>query len=365
MGRTRGSGEGSIYKNGKTWRGQIIIGGRRLSVSGKTRKEVSARLAEVKTKELQGIYIEPNGMLVEDWISYWLKIKKEPRLTTRSYEQLVGQFETHIIPYLGKYRVQELSRIIIENAFIESFDDKKYATNTVMMYFRNFKSCIQYAVDCELLLKNPCAAVEINPHEDSKKISAYTPGEQEKLIHKCKYGNTNERFYYFLICTGLRFCEAAALMWDDIDLDTGMIKITKSSTVENGSSIIQYKTKTKAGLRTIYVGENVIEWLKWHKKTSSTINPKNLLFQNTQHGIMCHSTCSNALKLLCENLDIDYRGMHAFRHTWATRAMESKVDIKVVSEMLGHSDVTTTMNIYQDVLDNQKIKAACTLNAQY
>lgn len=68
---------------------------------------------------------------------------------------------------------------------------------------------------------------------------------------------------------------------------------------------------------------------------------------------------------LQEKLGIKHQGMHALRHTWATRALEEGIDIKVVSQMLGHKNIITTMNLYQDVLDTEKQKAACTLNALF
>lgn len=119
-------------------------------------------------------------------------------------------------------------------------------------------------------------------------------------------------------------------------------------------------------MRSIYVGENITEWLKGHKATlDPEANYRNLVFPNSRYNITNQSNAILAWKKICNKIGVEYHGIHALRHTWATRALEAGLDIKVVSQMLGHKNVITTMNVYQDVLDNEKIKVARTLNAQY
>lgn len=164
----------------------------------------------------------------------------------------------------------------------------------------------------------------------------------------------------------MRFGEAAALTWDDVNLKTGAISINKNAVSIHGNMEIQDRTKTPAGTRIIFVGENIIEWLKWHKSIlDEEANYHNLVFPNTRYNIINQANAIACWKNLCTKMGIEYNGIHALRHTWATRALEAGIDIKVVSQMLGHKNVITTMNIYQDVLDTEKLKAACTLNAQY
>ena len=174
------------------------------------------------------------------------------------------------------------------------------------------------------------------------------------------------RLYYFLISTGMRFGEAAALTWNDIDLTTGEIRINKTAVAIHGSMTIQDRTKTTAGTRTIFVGQNITEWLRWHKSTlDEEANYQNLAFPNQRYNVINQQNAVLAWTKLQEKLEISHQGMHALRHTWATRALEEGIDIKVVSQMLGHKNIITTMNLYQDVLDTEKQKAACTLNALF
>lgn len=374
MGRHRGSGEGSIFKSGNLWRGQIMLDGQRKSVSGKTKKEVADKLAELRFKYNSGEYVKRNDVTVEKWIEHWLDTQVRPTLTEQSYIHLEASFRNHIIKEIGGLRIQDLDRQRLElmyaNVFFQkegkNYKQKDYSHSTVNALSVQFKKCLQYAVDCEVLAKNPHAGVTLHKLRPPKKVSSYTNADQEKIVLHCKKGKVYERIYYFLISTGMRFGEATALTWDDVNLQTGEIRINKTSVSIHGSMTIQDTTKTRAGIRTIYVGENITEWLKWHKnQLEEEVNYRNLVFPNTRYNIINQANAIEAFKKLCKNLGIEYKGIHALRHTWATRALEAGINVKVVSQLLGHKNVITTMNIYQDVLDAEKMKAACTLNAQY
>lgn len=375
MGRHRGSGEGSIFKSGNTWRGQLTINGKRKSVSGKTKKEVADKLAELRTDFNNGIYTERNEITVEEWVNYWLKNKVEPKISEQSFIHLEALFRNHLLKEIGHVQLQEVNREMLEETYATVFRRKSndrnyqvqdYSHSTVNALSVQMKKCLQYAVDCNILAKNPHNGVELHKLRPPKKISAHTNADQMKIVRYCKRGKSYERIYYFLIGTGMRFGEAVALTWDDVDLKTGKISITKTGVSIHGSMEIQTRTKTSAGMRVIYVGENITEWLKWHKSTlDPEANYRNLVFPNSRYNITNQANAIAAWKKICEKLDIEYQGIHALRHTWATRALEAGLDVKVVSQMLGHKNIITTMNVYQDVLDAEKIKAARTLDAQY
>ena len=375
MGRHRGSGEGSIFKSGNSWRGQISLDGERRSVSGKTKKEVADKLAALRVAFNTGEYAKRNDVTVEEWSDVWLTQQVEPRLSEQSYIKLEALLKYHICNSIGDVRLQEISRQILEemyaNVFFSKGDQKKYkqkdySHSTVNALSIQFKKCLQYAVDCDVLAKNPHNGVELHKLRPPKKVSSYTRADQEKIISCCKRGILQKRLYYFLISTGMRCGEAAALTWDNVNLSTGEIKINKTAVAIHGSMTIQDRTKTAAGTRTIFVGENITKWLKWHKSTlEEDLNYQNLVFPNQRYNITNQQNAVLAWTKLQEELGIDHQGMHALRHTWATRALEEGVDIKVVSQMLGHKNIITTMNLYQDVLDTEKQKAACTLNALF
>ena len=375
MGRHKGSGEGSIFKSGNGWRGQISLDGERRSVSGKTKKEVADKLAALRVAYNRGEYAKRNDITVEEWIDYWLTNQVKPRLAEQSFIKLEALLKYHICNHIGDERIQDLDRQKLEETYSivffskggsKKYKQKDYSHSTVNALSVQFKKCLQYAVDCGVLAKNPHNGVELHKLRPPKKVKSYTRADQEKIIKNCKRGILRMRIYYFLISTGMRFGETAALTWNDIDLTTGEIRINKTAVAIHGSMIIQDRTKTAAGTRTIFVGQNITDWLKWHKSTlDEDLNYQNLVFPNSRYNITNQQNAVLAWTKLQKELGIEHQGMHALRHTWATRALEEGIDIKVVSQMLGHKNIITTMNLYQDVLDTEKQKAACTLNALF
>jgi len=375
MGRHRGSGEGSIFKSGNSWRGQISLDGERRSISGKTKKEVADKLAALRVDYNTGNYVKRNDVTVEEWIEYWLKNQVEPRLAEQSYIRLEALLKLHICKEIGNKRLQDIDRRTLEMMYAKVFfrkgdeknyKQKDYSHSTVNALSVQMKNCLQYAVDCDVLAKNPHNGVQLHKLRPPKKVDSYTRADQEKIVLNCKFGRPYERVFYFLISTGMRFGETAALTWKDINLDTGEIRINKTAVSIHGSMIIQDRPKTAAGVRTIFVGKNVVDWLKWHKdQLDPEANYRNLVFPNQRYNIINQSNAVAAWTKIQQNLGIEHQGMHALRHTWATRALEEGIDVKVVSQMLGHKNIITTMNLYQHVLDAEKKKAACTLNALF
>lgn len=366
MGRHKGSGEGSIFRSGNGWRGQITLDGERRSVSGKTKKEVADKLATLRYKYNTGEYVKRNDVTVEEWIDYWLENQVEPRIQEQSFIRLEAMLHNHICKEIGNEKLQNLDKATLEKFYADVFYEKDYSHSTVNALSVQFKKCLQYAVDCGILAKNPHIGVHLHKLRPPKKVSSYTRADQDKIIRYCKKGNTNERVYYFLISTGMRFGETAALTWDDVNITTGEICINKTAVAIHGSMTIQDRTKTAAGTRRIFVGQNITEWLAWHKSTlDEDLNYHNLVFPNRRYNITNQANAILLWKNIQLKLGIEHQGMHALRHTWATRALEEGIDIKVVSQMLGHKNIITTMNVYQDVLDLEKQKAACTLNALF
>jgi len=363
---------GSIFKDGSRWRGQTTVNGKRKSVSGRTKKEVEKKLAELQVKPVE----ERTNITVQEWCEYWLKTRKEPSLAEQSFIRLEAQFKNHVYPYVGQLNINDLTPLILEEMYATVFQKKTnrknyqvktYSRSTVNAIAVQFKNCLQFAVDRNIIPKNPHNGVELSKLRPPKKIEAYTSADQMRIVNACKEGKeANKKLFYFLISTGMRFGEAVALTWDDVDLETGKVNINKTGVALHGSMIVQNKTKTASGTRVIYLAPTVLDWLKHHKATlDEDANYRNLVFPNRNYNVINPQNATLAWKNFCIKNDLEYKGMHALRHTFATRALESGIDVKVVSSILGHKNVITTMNIYQDVMTDQKVKAMCTMNALF
>ena len=359
MGRRKGSGEGSIFKQGKKWRGQITINGERKSVSGDTKKEVADKLAEIRYKASHGEYAKRSDLTVYEWVNIWLNDYASKTLSEESLKHIRLMFDRYITEQLGAMKLQDITPAILNSFYQDRFS--MYSVNTVRGFSTQFKRCFQTAVELELLVKNP-HVIQYAKYKPPKKVSSYTNADQQKIIEYCKKNKKTCGIYYFLISTGMRFGEAAALTWTDVDLNSGEVRINKTTTMGIGGTIIKDSTKTPSGIRTIFIGPNIIDWLTSYKESYKT---SEFVFPSRSGGVLSQSTAIRRWNQVLNDLNIPHRGIHSLRHTWGTRALEAGIDIKTVSAMLGHKNIITTMNVYQDVLDSQKKKAACTLDALY
>ena len=371
MTKKRSSGEGSIFRYNNGWRGQITLDGKRISVTGKTKGEVVQKLAEARTDYSRGVFVFSNDITVAEWIKVWLEKKMSPKLTAQSMIRLEGLLENHLLPALGSYKLQDLSKALLEQKYAEIFQsktgrdykDKTYSHSTVNSLSASFKKCLQYAVDEGVLAKNPHNGVELHKLRPPKKINAYSLDDHNKIVQFTRNNGPLYWVYYLLIATGMRFGEAVALTWDDVDLKARTIEINKTSVELHGSPIIQERTKTDSGTRIISISDNVVEFLKEVQQSlDPDLNYRNLVLPNSRYNIITSANTNRRWQKVCAILDIPYQGVHALRHTWATRALEKDVDIKTVSNMLGHKNVITTMNVYQDVLIAHKKVAADKMN---
>ena len=371
MTKKRSAGEGSIFRYNNGWRGQVTLDGKRISVTGKTKAEVVQKLAEARTDYSRGVFVFSNDITVDEWVKVWLNNKMSPKLTEQSMIRLEGLLSNHLLPALGHYKLQDLSKALLEQKYAEIFQgktgkdykDKSYSHSTVNSLSASFKKCLQYAVDEGVLAKNPHNGVELHKLRPPKKIEAYSLDDHNKIVQFTRNNGQLYWIYYLLIATGMRFGEAVALTWDDVDLKAGTIDINKTSVELHGSPIIQERTKTDSGTRTISISENVIDFLKEVQQSlDPELNYRNLVIPNTRYNIITSANTNRRWKKVCAILDIPYEGVHALRHTWATRALEREVPIKVVSNMLGHKNIITTMNVYQDVLIAHKKVVADKLN---
>lgn len=206
---------------------------------------------------------------------------------------------------------------------------------------------------------------------------AYIDQEVEKITKACMsyYGtstrNTNRyRYapvYILLLNTGMRVGEAAALTWKDIDFDKRTIKVTKTvSTIKNRNRFesenkkvnIITTTKTQKSNRVVPMNETAYLVLEELKKRQKDMGIKSNYVISTKDGkVMLVRVIEQTFSRICEENDIQYRGVHALRHTFGSILVRKGVDIKIISEILGHSTVQFTYDRYIHIIKEMKAQA--------
>lgn len=356
MGRNKGSGAGSVYKRGDKWRGQITVDGVRLSHTADKKKDVLDWIASVRNQKL------PRDMdyTVKEWFEIYFEKYFRPRVKDNTFYGGKRLINAHLYPTLGEMKLRDLTSEVLQNAIPEMFSDREYSDGTYRTFRTRVKDGFDYAVYENIIDKNPAANLIMPKKGIVKKVEAFTSEEQKKIVDYCKPSKGIDRIYYFLIATGVRVGEAICLTWDDVNLDKGYVDINKTAIKVDGGVTVQNHPKTGQSVRRIYLSDNTIEFIKKLEETSR--EGKDLVFPNRNGNIYNVSTLRQHWMKTCEKLKIPYKSMHALRHSWATRALESHIDVQTVSKMLGHKSVATTMDIYQSIFSEQKIEAAKIMN---
>lgn len=363
MGRTAGSGQGSIYKRGDKWRGQITINGERHSFTAKKKSDVIDWASKMRTDGNAGLIAPKDGITVKELGDEWMQDVKQYTMSPQVFYNLGTSFNKHLYPQLGEYRIQDLNRKIIENFYRKEFG-KEYSDGTIETFVINFKGLLRYAVDKGIIVVSPHEKVVIRKYNNRKKVEAYTEYEQQKIVDYLR--DKFEPYHalcYLLITTGMRLGEAAALTWTDVDLNERKVAINKTVVTIKGHTSVQAHPKTANSNRTLFLSEKTMTYLRRYSNCGGTKKLKSdYLFLNKRGGLYKSSTIRTRWIKTCAELDIPYKGVHSLRHTFATRALEKGIDIKTLSSILGHKNVLTTMNIYQDVYSGQKRKVAEIMN---
>ena len=229
----------------------------------------------------------------------------------------------------------------------------KLANNSVIGIVNVLKSSMTLAKSLGKISKDEITKIKL-PAPTEKPVNSFEKYEQEKLEKYCLNAKKNN-YIGIIIClyTGIRLGELLALNWENIDFHTGIMSITKTTyrTKENGTpKIVIDKPKTKNSNRYIPLPKPLLSILKRIKKTSSS----EYVISTRTSGIVGIRAYQRTYERILNKIGIVYKNFHSLRHTFATRAIEMGMDVKTLSEILGHKNPVITLQRYTHSLMSYK-----------
>ena len=384
MANKRANGEGTIVKNmrngvQKGWRASITIGSddngkiKRKEFTGKTQQEVKKKLEEYKKEMLLGTISSDDKITVSEWYYTWLFDYRIKDLKPKSFEKYEGIYRNYIKDSeLGKIKLKDLRATHIQRYYNKLQDTKPIST--IKGINTRLKPCLGEAEKQGYIQKNYCKMVTL-PKDNNKKTIQVLTQQQQKLFIEAIKGHKLEMLFLIALGTGLRLGELLGLKWSDIDFNTGILTVNRTlSRVKNQITgkyeIIEQTPKTKNSNRTIPIPNDILNKLKEHKKNQSKqrlfvgegyIN-NNYVFTDDIGNPIDDKRPGRNLKSTLAKLSIEPIKFHALRHTYATRLFEANVPPKTVQVLMGHYDISITMDIYTHVMEDTKLEAIEKLN---
>ena len=289
-----------------------------------------------------------------DWLHSWLEDYIRPSVKLRTYERYKLIVKRHIKEKIGEMELDDLSPLILQKFITGLLIDgnrrtgKGLSANTVNAVISVIQSSLKTAHVLELR-KEYVAGKLKRPKFKEKPAECFTRAEQ-KQIERFVLNGSKDKLYGILLClySGLRIGELIALQWSDIDFSKGILTVSKSC-YDGKDGLIIDEPKTASSCRTIPLAKQLFPILRGIRKKSDS------LFVVSNHGKpVSVRSYQRSFELLLKKLKIAHRGFHSLRHTFATRALECGMDVKTLSEILGHKNPTVTLNRYAHSLIEHK-----------
>lgn len=364
----RGNGEGSISRRkGGGWMAQYVIytsdGRKRRTVYGKTRAEVAAKLAKAVSDREDGLIFDDEGLTIEGYLSRWLKDSVRDTVRPSTYERNQSPIRLHLIPALGQLKLKALTPAHVRWFYREKLDAGLSSGTVHKMHVVLHKALAQ-AVRDGLIPRNAAEAVKV-PQVRRKEITPLTIQETKRLMEAAD-GDRFEALYVLAVTTGMRQGELLALKWDAVDLEREVLRVRRTLTRLKGT----YKMdapKTQKSRRSVKLTTIATEALRAHlsrqleeiDRVGPLYEDQGLVFA-TEAGTPLNPTNlrQRSFAALLKRAKLPKMRFHDLRHACATLLLSRNVNPKIVSEILGHSSISITLDTYSHVLPDMQDSAA-------
>ena len=364
MSRKRGNGEGSIHRRkGGGWCAQYTVytaeGRKRKTIYGKTRAEVGGKLASALSDRESGFTFDAGTLVLADYLDRWLEDSVKDSVKQRTFENYAYVVRLHLAPTLGHLKIKALSSANVQGLYRSKLNSG-LSRRTVQLIHTTLHKALKQAVRWGLVPRNVTEAVT-SPRPNKKEIHPLTPKEARTLLEAAK-GERFEALYVLAVTAGLRRGELLGLRWTDVDLERGYVQVRQQLIRTRGGLTF---TSPKGGKsRSVRLTTTAVKALQSHRerqleeklRLAGLWNESGLVFTT---GIGTPMDGDNLVKRsfkpLMSRTRLPQIRFHDLRHTFATLLLSRGTHPKVVQEMLGHADISQTMDTYSHVLpDMQK-----------
>lgn len=371
--------------------------------SGKRRAIYAETLDELRDKETQKTVDEHEGIktniktvTLNQLFELWCQLKRGIKDST--FKNYIYMYEMFVMPTFGKNKIIKIKKSDVRLFYNQLIEDRGLKISTLDGIHNILHQVFQIAVDDNMIRGNPTdnmlRELKLVNGNDSEKRKALTIDQQRlflEYLRKTPQYNHWYPIFFTMLNTGLRVGEITGLRWSDVNLEDGIISVNHTLVYynhrdENGCYYSINTPKTKAGEREIPMTEPVKEVFRMEREYQESAGIESVshidgyrefVFVNRFGEVLNQGSLNKALKRIMRDCNMqqleNHTGTrkpvllpdftcHILRHTFATRACESGINLKAVQSILGHADITTTLNIYVSATVEMKKKEITAFN---
>lgn len=374
---------GSIQKRGKeSWLLSYHVGydskGKRIrktrTVQAKNKTEAEKLLAKFIVEVDAGKHITPTKTTFGEYVHLW-KIEKEKAVSPSTMENYNYDLKNYILPKFEDYKLKDITHIYI-NDFLKELENEGLKSATIKRKYNLLNSIFKMIEKDDLLPTNPMKKVEV-PKVQHKEGDVYNSKELKELFLLLNEDNNKQMALIVKLAlkTGMRKGELLGLQWSDIDFSTNTIHIKRSLSYTKDKGYFLKEPKTKGSNRKVAPPRKLMEELKKHiyiKKTERMEAKE--LWEGGKYEFVFSTDLGKPLNLdyvnkwwnrFLKRTGFKKIRFHDLRHTASTDLINRGANIHSISKRLGHSNITTTLNIYGHYLEEADQKIADMLDEDY
>lgn len=342
-----------------------------------TKRDADRALTKILAEVDANTYAEPSKLTLGEYLQRWLRDYAQPKTAVKTRERYTEIIDLHLVPALGHVRLSKLQPIHLQQYYAEALQAGRkdgrpggLSAQTVLHHHRLLHKALETAVRWQLIGRNVADAVE-PPRPERHEMKALTEDEITRLL-----GAARGHWLYvpilLAVTTGLREGEILGLRWQDVDHQAGTLAVRQVlQRTDNG--LIFKEPKTQKSRRSVTLPAFVVEFLRRHREEQAALKDQ-LETEYQEYGLVCPradgrprcpTTVIPSLTAILSRAGLPRVRFHDLRHTHASLLLSQGVHPKVVSERLGHSTISITLDTYSHVLPGMQEEVARRLDSLF
>ncbi len=356
MTRRRANQEGTLHerKDGR-WAGALSLEGRRKYVYGRTKAEAAAKLRVLQRATEDGLDLPDARLTVGAYLLRWLQDSARPRLRPRTFEDYESVVRLHLIPGLGAQRLSKLAPNVVQR-YLNDQVELGLSPQSARNHHAVLRTALTQAERWGLVARN--VAKLVSPPRSRRVEIVPLTGDQARSFVEAVRGDRLEALYLTALSLGLRQGEVLGLVWENVDLEARTLQVD-AALQRQGGAYHRVEPKTWRSRRTLDLPPQLAERLRAHRLQQLEERLRagdrwpgdgwDLVFTTTAGQPLSGAVVTHRFQDILVRAGLPRRRFHDLRHSAASFMLAQGVPLRVVMEVLGHSDIATTGNIYAHV----------------